>query len=228
MKVSRKKKITTLYISLTRILIPYEHHFHWPVLHLYSFGYSTQHLPVVFAKTQDRSEWKISSKAPRELISARVQSNYRRWIYIDSVTGRYSINTMHREWKSFGDPAKINDLAAEREKNARTCSCVDVGAFTRPRDRKTIPYKFAGEETLSYSRRTLSRDADTNEPCFVFEPERLISITRFDWKGLYIRMTCGWLISSLCKVMPSRRPRRENAASRFPMLAARKSPRKSM
>lgn len=35
------------------------------------------------------------------------------------------------------------------------------------------------------------------------------SITRFDWKGLYIRMTCGWLISSLCKVIPSRRARHE-------------------
>lgn len=29
---------------------------------------------------------------------------------------------------------------------------------------------------------------------------RLISIARFDWKGLYIRMTCGWLISSYAKL----------------------------
>lgn len=74
--------------------------------------------------------------------------------------------------------------------------------YIRSRDsrKKTIPYKFAVEATLSYSRRSLSRDADANEPCFVPEAERLISITRFDWKGLYIRMTRRWLISVYAKL----------------------------
>lgn len=62
--------------------------------------------------------------------------------------------------------------------------------------RETIPYKFAGNHTLSYSRRSLSRDGR----CFVHGAERLISITRFDWKGLYIRMTRRWLISVYAKL----------------------------
>lgn len=68
-------------------------------------------------------------------------------------------------------------------------------AFTQGR-RETIPYKFAGNHTLSYSRRSLSRDGR----CFVHGAERLISITRFDWKGLYIRMTRRWLISVYAKL----------------------------
>lgn len=61
--------------------------------------------------------------------------------------------------------------------------------------RKTIPYKFAESHTLSYSRRSLSRDGDA-----VLRTRSLISITRFDWKGLYIRMTRRWLISVYAKL----------------------------
>lgn len=42
---------------------------------------------------------------------------------------------------------------------------------------------------------------DANESCSVLRVRiRLISIARFDSKGLYIGMTCGWLISSYAKL----------------------------
>lgn len=42
---------------------------------------------------------------------------------------------------------------------------------------------------------------DADESCSVLRVRiRLISIARFDSKGLYIGMTCGWLISSYAKL----------------------------
>lgn len=83
----------------------------------------------------------------------------------------------------------------------------------------SVSYKFAKGDfrirLVAYlAMRTTSR---APVPCSAFV--RLISIARFDWKVLYIRMTCRWLISSYAKLRRhvgyrSRRTRRKRGEER--------------
>lgn len=64
----------------------------------------------------------------------------------------------------------------------------------------SVPYKFARGDfrirLVAYLARC--RRAVLRAPCSMFVC--LIPIARFDQKGLYIRMTCGWLISNYAKL----------------------------
>lgn len=57
------------------------------------------------------------------------------------------------------------------------------------------------EQTFVFAPVAYLATVDANESCSVLRVRiRLITIARFDSKGLYIGMTCGWLISSYAKL----------------------------
>lgn len=98
----------------------------------------------------------------------------------------------------------------------------------------SVSYKFAKEDfrirLVAYLvMRTTSRASSCSASV------RLISITRFDWKVLYIRMTCGSYramqsYAPSCTEIDVRGVREERyvrVSVQFPMLVAKKSPRDS-